>query len=358
MFSEQSYNNQKRKSFWKRPEGYGAMILLILAAVGVFMFLPTILSTAATILASTVAIVVSISILSVFFIAFSDKKFRTAVKYFIRHQLKKIGGIIVETNPIAILKGYVDDLHKKLSEMREGIRKLDRQIATLKVEIDKYEEEMEKLYNVASQAKRSGNLMKASTDSARAEDIKKLLVKYVALRDRMAFLKTVLQKMEKYAEVMIQRISSKVELKEKEFNMVKTSHGVITTAWGIIRGGTAEKQLFDQAWEYMAEQTEFRVMEMESMLHGMQDFMDNIDLENAANMEQGLKSLEDWEKKMASSFEDSFSYLNAADDPAYFAEATAKAEADVPTREKVRVSASNESRQTVSRPSDASKYFN
>lgn len=323
------------------------------------MFLPTILSAVASILASTIAIIISVAIIGVIVIALSDKKFRKALKYFLNHQLKKVGSIIVETNPIAILKGYVDDLHKKLSEMRGGIRKLDEQIAKLNVEIDKYDEEVESLYSIASQAKRAGNHMKASTDAARAKDIEKLLVKYNALRDRMNFLKTVLQKMEKYAEVMIKRISSKVELKEKEFNMVKTSHGVITTAWGIIRGGTAEKQLFDQAWEYMAEQTEFRVMEMESMLHGMQDFMDNIDLENAANMEEGLKSLEDWEHRMNSSFEENFDYLNAADDPAQFAQMMENGE-EVPVKEKVKVTTSrrtNNQKSAAPKPSDAGKYF-
>lgn len=142
--------------------------------------------------------------------------------------------------------------------------------------------------------------------------------------------------------------------------MTKTSHNTFKNVWAIIKGGTAEKALFDEAWDYVTEQTELRVMGMESMLHGMQDFMTSIDLENAANMEEGLKSLEEWEKKMDMSFDDlendTLDYLDVAGNAERFQEIKNKdnstSSPKTQKREKVKVGASSSNPQNAGQ-----KYF-
>ena len=138
--------------------------------------------------------------------------------------------------------------------------------------------------------------------------------------------------------------------------MMKASHGVISDAWAIVKGGTSQKQLYDEAWDYVTEQTEFRVMDMENMLHGMQDFMDNVDLKNEASLEKGLAKLDEWEKNLNNSFDEGFDFLNATDKPIEFAKAQ-RGSKENGSKEKVKV-------QATSAPSEASsggggsKYFN
>lgn len=312
-----------KKSFWRRPEGVGTFITFALGAIGIaslVIFFPTIISFIAGLLFNLTALIIGGGLLAIIGLFMSSKRNRTAIKYILKDRMKKVGSIMVETNPLAMLKGYVKDLEGKLKEMQNGIEKLNRQIAGLNVKIQERTDEMNKLYSRARAAKNNDMIQRASIDAARARDIEKLLEKYQELSRRMSFLKDVLIKMEEKSILMIERISSKVELKEEAYKMTSVSYGVMESAQAIIRGGTNEKMLFDQAWQYVAEQTEYKVLKMESMLHGMQDFMDNTDLENAANMEEGMKHLENWEQEMEEILSEDLQFLDAVDDVKSFSE--------------------------------------
>lgn len=348
-------NNQKprTKSFWSKPEGVGTMMLGGLAIVGMFFFGGTILTAIAGIVGTTVGLIISGSIVAILAIALSDKDFRTTIKYMVKGWTRRFGSLIVQTNPIKILNSYVDDLNKNIENIKKNRDNLVRQMGKLQYQINKHTEDIDRLYRLASQAKQQGKNDVAATNAGEATDRANLLKKYKALYDRMSFFVEILTKMEGYASRMANRISSKVKLKEEEYAMIKSSKGAMSSAWAVIKGGTSEKRLFDQAWDFVNEETEIRVKEMESMLHGMQDFMDSVDLEDAANMEKGMESLEKWEKQMQKSFEQDFSYLDLADNPSKIEEIISSENANLSIgkqREKVKVS-------TGSDASKGAKYF-
>jgi hypothetical protein len=68
-------------------------------------------------------------------------------------------------------------------------------------------------------------------------------------------------------------------------------------AMSIIKGDADKRAMFDQAMEYVADDVANKVGEMERFMEMSSDFMSSIDLQNGVFEEQGLKMLEEYEKK-------------------------------------------------------------
>lgn len=348
MLGQNNYEERK-KSFWKKPEGIGTIIMLALGAVAFAFSASTIIAFISSILASVVGIVVLGFVGALIIFAWRDERLRTSIRYVMKSWMKKLAGAVgVKTNPIAILEGYVDDLKKKRSKMKSGRQTMMRQIANVKGKHEKRKSQHDEFKRIALLARKKGDETAARRNAGKASQLDAVTEKYQSMLDRMNFLMKVIERMEKASDTMIEEITFKVEIKKEEYEMMKTSHGVISDAWSIVKGGTSEKQLYDEAWDYVTEQTEFRVMDMENMLHGMQDFIDTVDLKNEASLEEGLAKLDNWEKSLNNSFDEGFDFLNATNKPVEFAKAR-RGEKVVKEKVKVKLSA-NEKR--------GNKYFN
>ncbi|MDG1950665.1 MAG: hypothetical protein P8J32_07680 [bacterium] len=346
MLTGQEDYESRKKSFWRKPEGIGTIIMLALAGVAIAFSASTIIAFLSSILASVVGIVVLGFIAALIIFAWQDERLRTSIRYVMKSWMKKLAGAVgVKTNPIAILEGYVDDLKKKRIKMVKGRKTMMRQIAGVTGKRDKRQTQYNEFKDMAMVAKRKNDNTLAKRNASKAVQLETLVKKYQALIDKMQFLMKVIQRMESASDTMIEEITFKVEIKKEEYEMMKTSHGVISDAWSIVKGGTSQKQLYDEAWDYVTEQTEFRVMDMENMLHGMQDFLDNVDLQNEASLEKGLAKLDEWENNLNNSFDEGFDFLEATPSVDFKGKNN--------TKEKVKV----KTKSTSSR-SGGSKYFN
>ena len=69
------------------------------------------------------------------------------------------------------------------------------------------------------------------------------------------------------------------------------------SAMSIIKGDADKRAMFDQALEHVADDVANKVGEMEQFMELSSDFMNSIDLQNGVFEEQGLKMLEEYEKK-------------------------------------------------------------
>ena len=89
---------------------------------------------------------------------------------------------------------------------------------------------------------------------------------------------------------------AEVDTRTREFNAIKASSNAVRSAMSIINGDS-KRQMFDQSMQYMADNIGERVGEMEHFMDISKGFMDGIDLQNGVFEADGLKMLEDWEKK-------------------------------------------------------------
>ncbi|MBK8082322.1 MAG: hypothetical protein IPK25_19845 [Saprospiraceae bacterium] len=98
-------------------------------------------------------------------------------------------------------------------------------------------------------------------------------------------------------QILIDDTKDQVKVKEQERKAIRASHSAMRSAMSIIKGDADKRAIFDQAMEHIADDVANKVGEMERFMEISSDFMSSIDLQNGVFEEQGLKMLEEYEKK-------------------------------------------------------------
>lgn len=291
-------DNQKMKSFWKKPEGVtGKIFLAGLIGGGVFALyklLPYII----TLLENTLYAVGLGIVLFVVVVVLSDKRFRTSMWYLYKTIMRKFTGFIIELNPIAILKTYVQDLKEKLNKIEEQLLSLKSQMGKVDRKIQEKEEDIEKKLGLAKAAKSQGRPpAEIAMYAGQAERLKSFYDKLKVMRGKMDVIYKVLNKMKDYSALMITNTEFEVQIKEEEFETMSKSHNIMKTAFNIIKGNDDKKLMFDEAMEFVLDDIGHKTGEMERMLDATTDFINTVDLENAVFEDRGMQFLEELDKK-------------------------------------------------------------
>ena len=211
--------------------------------------------------------------------------------------MRKVTGIFVTIDPIGILKNYIDDLSDNLKKMGKQIGNLRGQMRKLKTMMLDNTKDIEQNLMIAKKAKQMGNekqLMLSSRKAARLRDSNE---KYEKLHSKMSLLYKVLTKMYSNSEILLEDTKDQVKVKEQERKAIRMSHSAMKSAMNIISGNSDKRAMFDQAMEVIADDVANKVGEMEQFMELSANFMDSVDLQNGIFEEQGMKMLEEYEKK-------------------------------------------------------------
>ncbi len=289
--------NYKPKSFWKRPEGTTGLLFLLAAIGGGLYLLAKSSAAILAFLSNTVGIVVMLAVLGAVIYMALDPKMRALVGYMYKSIMRKITGIFVTIDPIGILKNYVDDLETNLKKLAKQIGGIRGQMRKLKNIVGSNNAEIRENMIIAKKAKEMGNRKQMLLSSRKAARLEESNGKYESLHKKLSILHRILTKMHSNSEILVEDTKDQVRVKEQERKTIRTSHSAMKSAMNIINGNSDKKLMFDQAMEVIADDVANKVGEMEQFMEMSSSFMDSIDLQNGVFEEQGLKMLEEYEKK-------------------------------------------------------------
>lgn len=326
---------QKAKSFFQRPEGKTGMLFLFAALAaagyGLFLVLPALI----ILLQNLIYAGVLCGALFAAVVVISNPRFRTLCSYMFKSVMRFFTGLVIEIDPIGILNGYVEDLQKRLGDMKESMRNLAGQVQKLKNIISSNEARRVHSLEIAKQAhdsKDTSNKVAFVLQSRQAGRLGKSNLTLQALLNKMVAMQKVLQKMYEVSEFTVQDISGEVEVKTQERNAIMASHNAFKSALRIIQGGTDQKALFDQTMQFLADDYATKVGEIEQFMNDSQGFIKSVDLENGVYEQEALDQIEKWSDRAdqlflrvdtGSKVGDTSSYANVSD-----VQAQAEAEAE------------------------------
>ncbi|HXR79422.1 MAG TPA: hypothetical protein VN763_00820 [Saprospiraceae bacterium] len=306
----------RSKTFWQRPEGVTGAIFMAALIAGIGVLTVSSIGFIVGALTSGIGLVATLAVLGTIIFTVLDSKARNLVWYMYKSIMRSITSIFVKLDPIAILKGYVNDL-------KENLRKMNRQISMLRGQMHKLQElilnnrkEIQSNLTLASQAKETDKQAILILKSRKAGRLKESNMKLEDLYKKMEILYRVLGKMYENSEVMLEDIEDQVEIKEQERIAIHASHSAMKSAMSIISGDKDKRVIFDMALEAIADDVGNKVGEMERFMDMSENFMKSVDLQNGIFEEEGLKMLEKWEKEGVSTIlgEEKQTLLKEADD--------------------------------------------
>ncbi len=289
--------NLKPKSFWERPEGKTGMLLTGLFGAGALYGLYKSLPFLINIVENTLQLGFLLCGLAALIYVVLDPKMRNLIFYVYKSLMRWITGIFIQIDPIGILKSYIDDL-------KDNLRKMNKQIAVLKGQMKRLQQIMVenkkninnnlKLASAAKEKDKKGIMILKSRKAGRLKDSN---LKLDGLYKKMEILYRVLFKMYENSEILLEDIEDQVMVKQQERKAIRASHSAMKSAMNIIAGNSDKKEMFDRALEAIADDVSMKIGEMERFMEMSNNFMDSIDLQNGVFEEEGLELLDKWEKE-------------------------------------------------------------
>ncbi len=308
-----SSDSGRPKSFWKRPEGITGAIFLITIVGGLGFLLLSNAALIGTIVSNTLYLTLALLVLGVLLYMILDRRTRNLFWYMYKSVMRWITGLFVTIDPIGILKNYVDDLEKNLNKLREQIGAIRGQQRKLQTIVDDNSKEIESNMKLAQAARDAGKEQQMLLASRKAARLKESNDKYLQLLSKMDVLQKILSRMHNNSEILLEDTKDQVKLKEQERKAIRTSHSAMKSAMSVIQGDPDKRAMFDAAMENIADDVANKVGEMEQFMEMSANFMESIDLQNGMFEEQGLKMLEEWEKKSSLMLMDGTQGLDSLD---------------------------------------------
>ncbi len=293
-------SNNRGKSFWRKPEGITGAIFIIGALLVAGSLVTSAFGAILAFLSTTPGLIVGLAVLGVVLFTALDSKARNLISYMYQSAMRWITGLFVTIDPIGILKNYIDDLKSNLKKMRMQIGKLRAQMHKLKEMIYNNNKEIKENLSLASKAKETSQQNVFILKTRKAGRLKDSNLKLGDLYKRMEVLYRVLNKMHENSAILAEDIEDQVNLKEQERKAIRAGHGAMKSAMNIIKGDADKRRMFDEALQTIADDVSNKVGEMERFMEMSETFMSSIDLQNGIYEDEGMRMLEEWEKKSTS----------------------------------------------------------
>jgi hypothetical protein len=287
----------KPKSFWERPEGFTGMLFLAIMAIGggvlFLQYLPVLVELAQNTLYLGGMLMALAAILYVVL----DPKARNLIWFGYKNFMRAITGIFVRIDPIGVLKSYIEHLESSLAKMTKQVNQLRSQMHVLKELIVNNQKDIQTNLRDATQMRDANKEAQMILKTRKAGRLQESNMRLEDLYKRMETLYRILNKMSENSYIMAEDLKDQVAVKETERKAIMASHSAMTSAMSILKGDPDKRVMFDMALEAIAEDVSSKVGEMENFMLMSDKIMNGIDLQNGVFEEDGLKMLEEWEKK-------------------------------------------------------------
>jgi len=284
---------RKAKNFWLKKEGQiGGVITAIAIAAGIFMGAPIVLPIINAILADFVtACVLGFISLGFIYILFAGNGLNL-IWYFYKSFSRFLTSIVVEVDPIGILKSYIDDLRKKYEITSKSMVEVDTQRVSLRRAIEGNERELRDVENKYQQALQRG--VKDIVSINQINRLKESNRVYENLYQGIEKAYNTLSQIREGTNIMIQDLSNEVVIRERERKVLLATHSAFADAVSVIRGDSGKKEMFDQSLEFLADDYASKIADINEYLQISSSFMKSIDFATGSYEEDSLKMLEAW----------------------------------------------------------------
>jgi hypothetical protein len=285
------------KGFWERPEGVTGMIFAAMLFLGAGYFFVSNLDFLKEAMENTLYMGVMLMALAAIVYVILDPKARNLMWFGYKSFMRAITRIFVNIDPIGVLKGYIEHLEGSLGKMTKQMNQLRGQMHKLKELIIMNQREIQSNLAQANQAKDAQKDAQMILKTRKAGRLTDSNMRLDDLYKRMETLYRILTKMHETSYVMAEDLKDQIMVKETERTAIMASHSAMQSAMSILTGNPDKKAMFDMALEAIATDVSSKMGEMENFMQMSEKIMNGIDLQNGVFEEEGLKMLEDWEKK-------------------------------------------------------------
>ena len=291
-----SQNNKNVVDLWKQPGGtLGKVGLWVMGAsllYGIYKALPYLITFTQNVF--TLALMM-MGLGCVLYVAFSHEM-RKILKLMYLQICRKITGLIVEIDPIAILENSISEMKKKLVTVKQKITDISSTLVGMKRKQKEYKKEFEENINriKAIREKLTSSNTDDKTRMALNGQLSVAQNNVSMLDDQIKAQSERIQKTEKYIDILekleiaatskIQMAESTVSHKKDEYEQAKKMRSAVQSLTSIFNSSWLTKSMEEQmALNVVSNTINDSIAEMNRLLDGSNDILINYDITSMAN---------------------------------------------------------------------------
>ncbi|WP_439558702.1 hypothetical protein [Dyadobacter sp.] len=291
-----SQEDTSKRSYWSKPEGITSLLFIGGLGAAALYYWNKIAAFLIEVTQNTLYLGFLMAVLALVIFLFTSKDVRTAVFFLFKTLMRKITGLVIKLDPIAIMKIYIDDLKEKREKMQGQINTLAGQLVKLNKNINENNERIKQKFAEANKAgtmlDRPGMKETASLATIEGAGLQEMNEKLFPLQRNMKTVLEFMEKVNKSADYIIKETEIKVKLKEAEYRIVKESSNALRTAISIFKGNPDKKFYFDESMEYIQDDMSQKLGEMKRAMDLSLDFINGVDVQNGLLSDKGQAMLE------------------------------------------------------------------
>lgn len=287
--------DRKITNLWKQPGGTLAKVgLWVMGGSvlwGIYKALPYLIAFTQNVFTLTLLM---LGLGCILYVVFSPEM-RKILKLLYLQICRKITGLIVEIDPIAILENSINEMKKKLQTVKKRVTEIGSTLAGMENKQKEYKKEFE--MNVGRVKAIKEKLMKDNDEKTRMalngqltiaqNDITMLDEQIKAQADRITKTKRyleILEKLEIAATTKIKVAENTVSHKKDEYEQAKKMKSAVQSLTSIFSSSWLTKSMEEQmALNVVSNTINDSIAEMNRLLDGSNDILINYDISSMAN---------------------------------------------------------------------------
>lgn len=298
------------QSFWKRPEGKVGKWFNFMLIAGLCFFLYNYRTDITSFVRDLTHMIWACVGLAITLYVILDNKLRNLLSFIYMQMMRGVTGIFVEMDPVTAIKNKIAKMWEKRKEMGDQLVAVKGGLNRLQSLINENEKNRVLALNKMKYARDKG-------DNSGFDFASKSAARYEESNERM---QPQLERLTKVyetgsffynnAENVIRDKEEDLNLKISEFEIMKSSSKLVSAAAGIFAGNQAEDQIYNQSYDFMMQSIANSSAELDVFVDSSKGVMSQINLENGAMSEKGIKMLTEFEQQTAG-----FTSLNGGKQP-------------------------------------------
>lgn len=267
-------------SKWEKPGGTTGMIVLGVVVGAIVINITPIMNFIAAACASTLSAIGMAAALFLVLYCLFDPRIRNIGSTIYFMIMRKIEGLLVDYDPISIVKRKIMQMNKKIQEITDNMGKLRGLIDKSEKRIQDKKKQCDHDFQLLNKYKETGKAQDAAVYERQVTRLTEVIKNSEARLIQSKQWYEIMGKLKHQAELTVLDATNEVNERVEEWEMIKAQHKAFTSIVGIINGKDDQFSLFTRAMDHMADDISQKLGEMSFIIEEAGGLMSKIDMDN------------------------------------------------------------------------------
>ena len=261
-----SINMDKKVSPWEKPGGTLGMIVAGLAIGGgcivLYKILPFLISLTTNLLTLTLLV---LALAGIGFLI-TNKRFRQTCSMLYFMVMRKITGLIIEIDPIAIVENKVKEMKKKILDIERQMGSLNGLNKQNERKIDEKKRQLQNQIDLLNEYNKTNKRAEAGVAERQAVRLQSAIERQIKRLEDSKKWYEILKSLKHAAELTVLDTENEVNDRKEEFESIKAQHKAFSSIMSIMKGDPDQMEDFTRAMDFMAYDITQKLGEMSNVI--------------------------------------------------------------------------------------------